>query len=280
MNWNRLLPGFFIVFTVLIFVSCDSDKREVPPPQPVEEKVVPKTPLLSYTVVARYPHDTTSFTEGLLFHNNTLYESTGAPKYLAQTRSAIGTVDLKTGKFNTKVEIDKKTYFGEGILILNNKLYQLTYENQIGFIYDLKTFNRIGQFGYQNKEGWGMTTEGKHLIFSDGSCNLTYLDPADFKQVRKIPVVENGYELPAINELEYIKGYIYANVWMTNRIVKIDPNSGDVVGSLDLSALYEQSRSRYEDLNEMNGIAYDSITDKILVTGKLWPDIYEIQFPH
>ncbi|MDI1353942.1 MAG: glutaminyl-peptide cyclotransferase [bacterium] len=276
---RKQLIYFYKTLILLVLFSCGTERNDPAPPL---AKVTPPstTPLIHYTVVARHPHDTTSFTEGLLFHNNTLYESTGAPNYLPQTRSAIGIADLKTGKFEKKTELDKKIYFGEGLLILNNKVYQLTYQNQTGFIYDLKTFNRLGQFGYQNKEGWGMTTEGKHLIFSDGTCNLTYLDPTDFRVVRTLPVIENGYELPAINELEYIKGYIYANVWMTNRIVKIDPNTGQVVGSLDLSALQEESKTRHRDLNELNGIAYDSIKDRILITGKMWPDLYEISFPH
>lgn len=280
MKQNKHLRYFFRTIIFIVLTSCGTERNDPAPLPPKEKPIATTTPLINYTVTARYPHDTTSFTEGLLFYNNTLFESTGAPSYLPQTRSAIGIANLKTGKFEKKVELDKSIYFGEGLLILNNKIFQLTYQNQTGFIYDLKTFNRLGQFGYQNKEGWGMTTEGKHLIFSDGTCNLTFLDPNDFRVVRTLPVIENGYELSAINELEYIKGYIYANVWMTNRIVKIDPSTGQVVGSLDLSPLQEESKKRHKDLNEMNGIAYDSINDKILITGKMWPDLYEISFPH
>lgn len=260
--------------------SCGSDKSGTQKESTEERRIVKSTPVIPYTVVAKHPHDVTAYTEGLLFHEGKLYESTGAPEHLKQTYSAIGISDLNTGKFEKKVELDKKTYFGEGIVIFKNKIYQLTYQNQIGFIYDAKTFKRIGQFGYMNKEGWGMTTDGKHLIFSDGTFNLSYMDPDNQQIIKTLPVTENGYALSALNELEYINGFIYANVWMTNRIVKIDPASGEVVGELDLTSLFNQSRSRNMNVNETNGIAYDSITDKILVTGKLWPDLYEISFPH
>lgn len=261
-----------------LFVSCGPGKQEAVPPS--DAKILPVTPRIKYTVGESYPHDTTAYTEGFLFHDGKWFESTGAPSHLPQTRSAIGIVDLRTGKFDTKVEIDRKKYFGEGIVILHNKLYQLTYQNQLGFIYDLKDFSRIGQFSYRNKEGWGMTTDGKHLIFSDGSCNLTFMHPDSFTVVRTLPVLENGYGLYALNELEMINGYIYANVWMTNRIVKIDPATGEVKGELDLTMLFERARSRYKNLNELNGIAYDSLSGKVLVTGKLWPEIYEIEFAH
>ncbi len=269
------------VFTALLVLNaCNNDKTEKTSKNyqaPKPEKV---TPIINYTVIAKHPHDRTLYTEGFLFEKQQLFESTGAPEHLPQTFSAFGTVDLKTGKFDKKVEIDKKVYFGEGILFLKNKIYQLTYQNQVGFIYDPKTYNSLGQFGFTNKEGWGMTTEGEHLIFSDGTCNLTYMEPDNFKVVKTLAVVENGYGLYNLNELEYIKGYIYANVWMTNRIVKIDPKTGEVVGELNLDALNTETKTEDPNIGEMNGIAYDSISDKILITGKLWPKIYEIQFAH
>jgi glutamine cyclotransferase len=275
----RSLKRFFQLILFSVLVSCGPEKPDIPA-APLEEKPKKITPVISFSVVAKYPHDTTAYTEGLLFHEGKLFESTGAPSYLPQTRSAVGIVDLKSGKFDKKIEIDKSVYFGEGITILNNKLYQLTYTNQVGFVYDMKNFNSLGQFGFQNKEGWGMTTEGKHLIFSDGTCNLTYMDPKDFKVTRTLPVVENGYGVYALNELEYIKGYIYANVWMTNKIVKIDPSTGEILGELDLTSVFNEAKSKSKNLNELNGIAYDSIADRIMITGKLWPETYEISFPH
>ena len=250
----------------------DSNKNILPEVKPVT--------MINYTVVNRYPHDISLFTEGFLFHDNKLFESTGAPDHLPQTKSSFGIVDLKTGKFDQKAEIDKKIYFGEGMLVLNKFIYQLTYTNQIGFIYDSKTYERRGQFSYRNKQGWGLTTEGKHIIMSDGTNELSYLNPSDFSLVKTLNVTENGFALDFINELEYIKGYIYANVWMTDFIVKIDPQTGVVVGKLDLSALKSESKSGNINLAEMNGIAYDSINDRIMVTGKLWPTIYELKFEH
>lgn len=236
--------------------------------------------MIPFSVVKKYPHDKTVFTEGFLFHNNQLFESSGAPDYLPQTRSTFGIVDLEKGKLNIKGELDKKTYFGEGIVILNNRLYQLTYLNQTCFVYDAKNFQRIGQFSYQNKQGWGMTTEGKNLIMSDGTNILTWLNPNDYKVVRELSVTENGYALDYLNELELIDGYIYANVWMKNTIVKIDTVSGQVVGKLDLTNLVNEAKKNNPESLELNGIAYDSISKRVLVTGKLWGDIYEIKFEH
>jgi glutamine cyclotransferase len=281
---KTLTPPSFVLFAATLIIglglwSCGEPTTHQAETKPVKEAEIKETPSIQYTLVARHPHDTTAYTEGLLMHEGKLYESTGAPTHLAQTRSTIGLVDRQTGKLQIKAEIDRKIYFGEGMLILNNKVYQLTYQNQVGFIYDFKNFNRIGQFSYQNKEGWGMTTEGKHLIFSDGTCNLTFLDPETLQQVKTLAVTEGGYEVYQLNELEYINGFIYANIWMTNRIVKIDPANGQVVAALDLTPLFEQSKTRYAGLNEMNGIAFDVSTGNVLVTGKLWPDLYELKLP-
>jgi glutaminyl-peptide cyclotransferase len=268
-----------ILSGVLLFASCEPADK---PNQVVQSPVVAEmheTPEIKYSVQNQYPHDITSFTEGFLFHGNKLFESTGASPGLPQTRSLFGIVDLKTGKIDVKAEIDRNIYFGEGIVFLNGKVFQLTYKNQICFIYDGETFKNVGKFNYTNREGWGLTTDGKSLIMSDGTSYLTYLDPVSFAVTKMLDVAENGYVLEHLNELEYIKGFIYANVWTTNYIVKIDPNSGDVVGKLDLSSLSFECQARNPGSLEMNGIAYDSISDKVLVTGKLWPTIYEIKFP-
>jgi len=163
---------------------------------------------------------------------------------------------------------------------LSNKIYQLTYESQTAFIYDATSFKKIGQFRYKNKQGWGLTTDGQNIIMSDGSDILTYINPNDFKVIKTIKVTEDGCVLNQLNELEFINGFIYANVWTTNYIVKIDPNNGKVVGKLDLSPIGEEIRNRYPETGVMNGIAYNSISDKIYITGKLWPFIYEIEFKH
>jgi len=236
--------------------------------------------LLNYQVLNVYPHDTTSYTEGLLVQDGELYESTGHTEEVPSTRSLFGTVDLKTGHIGVKAELDRNKYFGEGIVFLKGKIYQLTYKTRIGFVYDARTFRKLQEFTYPSEQGWGMTTDGTYLIMSDSTPDIHYLDPTTFKLVRSIKVMENNTPVDQVNELEYINGYIYANRYTKNYILKIDPVTGRVVGKLDLSSLNEQARNKYPGSMEMNGIAYDSAADKVYVTGKLWPDIYAIRFMH
>lgn len=273
------LNKFFLITCVgITCFSCGPDKSNENVVVPPAEDNTPKIPEIKFTVENQYPHDINSFTEGFLFHDGKLFESTGSPDNLPQTKSVFGIVDLKSGKIDVKAEIDRK-YFGEGIVFLNGKVFQLTYREQTGYIYDGKTYKNIGKFNYTNREGWGLTTDGKHLIMSDGTSYLTFMDPTNFSVVKILDVAENGRVQDNLNELEYIKGFIYANIWATNNIVKIDPNSGDIVGKMDLSALLYESKVRNPDALETNGIAYDSVSNKVLVTGKLWPTIYEIKFP-
>jgi glutamine cyclotransferase len=186
-------------------------------------------------------------------------------------------MDLKTGKLAVKIELDRAKYFGEGIAILNNKLYQLTYKNQLAFIYDLKTFRKLTEFKYSNLEGWGLTTNGKSLIMSDGTDKLTYFNPETNKPEKSLAVTDQGVPVNNLNELELIKGYLYANIWRTNTIVKIDSSSGKVVGKLDLSKLALQQKSENNAVQELNGIAYDSISNRMFITGKMWTKIYQIE---
>jgi glutamine cyclotransferase len=192
----------------------------------------------------------------------------------------IGISDLKTGKFTSKVQLDGSKYFGEGIVIHNGLIYQLTYKNKIGFIYELGTFKQLGTFHFESQQGWSLTSDGTNLIMSDSSDKLLFLDPVSLQSVRTLPVTVNGKPLYEVNELEYIKGFIYGNVWKTNYIVKIDPATGKVLGKLDLSPLDFNIRLLHPDADVLNGIAYDSVADKIYVTGKLWPYIYQIDFLH
>lgn len=229
----------------------------------------PSAPAINYSVVNSFPHDTTAFIEGLLIHKGQLYESTG------DKESWIGIVDIKTGKASRKVELDKK-YFGEGMSILNNKVYYLTYRHKTGFIYDLKTFSEIGRFTYDT-EGWGMTTDNRNLIMSDGTEKLYFLDTVTMKPVKTLTVTDNGEALKGINELEYIDGYLFANVWQTSTVVKIDMNSGEVVGTLDLSPLTKQAREIKPEVDVLNGIAWHHETRLLLVTGKFWPYIYVLK---
>jgi glutaminyl-peptide cyclotransferase len=234
-------------------------------------------PTIDFVYIQSYPHDTTSFTEGLLIHNGDLFESTGSPIELPWTKSLFGIVDLSTGKIDAKVKLDRVKYFGEGITFLNGKVFQLTYKTKVGFIYDATSFKKIGEFTFPSEEGWGMTTDGKYLIMSDGTFKLTYIDPNNFQIIKSVSVTENGYVKEDLNELEYIKGYIFANIYTKNIIVKIDPTSGKVIGQIDLTPLTYECKNINPGSLEMNGIAYDSIKDKIFVTGKLWPKIYEIK---
>ena len=260
---------------LLSMAGCDKATK-----QAERSPVSTTAPAISYSVKSTLPHDTLSFTEGLLVHNGQMFESTGSPDDLLQTRSQFGIVDLKTGKIDSKGELDRRQYFGEGIVILNGKLYQLTYKNKTGFIYDATTFRKVGQFSYNNAEGWGLTTDGRYLIMSDGTSTLTYLTPDSLRPVKRLKVSENGVQVDKLNELEYINGYIYANVWSTNSIVKMDTNRGDVVGRMELSSLLADAKTKHPNALEMNGIAYDARTKKVYVTGKMWPSIYVLDFAH
>lgn len=237
---------------------------------------------LGFTVTNIYPHDTTSFTEGLEWHDSTLYESTGnyGPSKLAR-------VDLKTGKAIQTVPLSKE-YFGEGITVLNGKLYQLTYHEHKCFVYDFKTFKKTGEFTYEG-DGWGMTNDGKNLIMDSGSNILFFRDPATFKIVKTLPVIgvpiipaenQRKSEVVYINELEYIDGFIYSNVWMTNYILKIDASTGKVVAKADLGNILETytNGNLSEKTDVLNGIAYDAIGKRFFITGKLWPKVFEIKF--
>ena len=212
----------FLLVSSVILQACsghEDNDADNPPAAPVSN-----IPVINFSVVGDLFHDTTSYTEGFLVHDGELFESTGHVDEVPSTRSLFGTVDLRTGHIHAKVERD--AYFVEGIVFLKNRLYQLTYKTQLGFIYDAKTFRQLDSFHYANKEGWGLTTDGRQLIMSDGTDELTFLDPADLKSARKLKVTGDGIPRDSLNELEYIKGFIYANIWYNDHIVKIDPSPG------------------------------------------------------
>ncbi len=270
-----LLPAFLA--SLVIGCTNPEQKPSAPnPPAPPASSV----PLINYSVAGYMPHDTSLFTEGFLFHDGHLFESTGSPEDMPDLQSVVGIIDPHTGKMDEKIRLDRSKYFGEGITFLNGKLYQLTYHNQKGFIYDAATYKRTGEFSYANQEGWSLTTDGRHLIMSDGTDTLTYLDPVTCKPTRFLKVTLNNLKRDSLNELEYIKGYIYANIWITSNIVKIDTATGKVVGILDMRSLVDDARNRNPNADVLNGIAYDSAADKVYVVGKQWPNIYQIDFPH
>ncbi|QMU27625.1 glutaminyl-peptide cyclotransferase [Adhaeribacter radiodurans] len=259
-------------------ISCSGDKKETTESQTVNQEPAIVAPVtLTYELVRTFPHDTTAFTEGLLVQDGQLYESTGSPEEMPQTRSVLGPVDLKTGKIDEKVKLDRTKYFGEGMVILNGKIYQLTYTTKIGFVYDAKTYQKLQEFTFPSKEGWGLTTDGTHLIMSDGTNLLTYLDPTTFKTVKTLNVKYNYDPLVNLNELEYVNNVLYANIYTTNSIVKIDAASGQATGILDLTPLINEVKKINPNALEMNGIAYNQAASTFYVTGKLWPNIFEIK---
>ena len=253
--------------------STDTDNGDVNDP-------VVTTALIPFTVVNTYPHDTSFFTEGLEFYKGQLFESSGGNTDASPFPSAFGAVDLKTGRVNRKVNIDSSKFFGEGITFFKDKVYQLTWENGVGFVYDAKTFKKIKEFKIlsKSKEGWGLTHDSSSLIMSDGTSDLYFLHPDSLNLVKTISVTDYNGPVGNINELEYIQGFIYANQWQTPYILKIDPATGKIIGRLDLTSIENEVKNKDVNAHELNGIAYDSGSNKILVTGKKWPVFYEIRF--
>lgn len=222
-----------------------------------------------WTLVRSYPHDSRAFTQGLLYHDGLLYESTGQVG-----QSDIRAVRLKDGRVLRRVAVPPP-YFGEGIALWKDRLVSLTWRHGRGFIWSLSGLKKTGSFGYEG-EGWGMTSDGARLIMSDGTADLRFLDPATLKKTGRISVSWNGRPVPMLNELEYVDGEILANVWMTPRIARIDPASGRVIDWIDLSALMR--RARVTDMDDvLNGIAWDVKGRRLFVTGKNWPRLFEIR---
>jgi len=267
-----------MIFLLTVFFAAACNNNNDSPARDSESSVVedhiPPPVLISYQLLNQFPHDTLSFTEGLTFYNGQLYESTGAPDDPATNHTWVGPVDLKTGSFEKKIDLGKK-YFGEGITFLNDKMYQLTWKSQTGFVYDARTFKKIKNFSFKS-EGWGLTNDGTNLIMSTGSSNLYFLDPDSMAFVKMLPVQDNNGYVSNLNELEFVNGSIYANHWLTSEILKIDPASGHVVAKLDLGSIVKEIKTKYPNAEEMNGIAYDSSSKKTYITGKKWPFIYQI----
>lgn len=222
-------------------------------------------PVYGFKVVNTFPHDTSAFTEGLELHNGLLYESTGL-----EGKSWIGIRTIENPKYQKTVSIDAQ-YFGEGMTIFGDKLFQLTWKNQKGFIRDKNTLKELGTFTYRG-EGWALTHNDTHLIMSDGTATIRFFDPkAPGKNVKTIRVTNNGRAVTQINELEWVKGEIFANIWQTDYIIRINPSTGVVTGIIDLTGLLPGQ----EDV--LNGIAYDAKADRLFVTGKLWSKLFEIK---
>ena len=222
-----------------------------------------------YRVIHAYPHDAQAFTQGLLYLDGHLYESTGL-----NGQSTLREEDLETGRVLKEASVPSR-YFAEGLTHWGNTLVQLTWKAHVAFVYDRASFRLLRTMQYP-WEGWGLTQDGKHLILSDGSETLHFLNPENMSEVRSIRVTDRGSPVKELNELEYIHGEIYANVWMTHRIARISPETGKVLGWIDLSGLLPEIEVRSRDA-VLNGIAYDAARNRLFVTGKLWPRLFEIQ---
>jgi glutaminyl-peptide cyclotransferase len=226
------------------------------------------TPMSTYQVVKSYPHDRQAFTQGLVYLDGVFYEGTGL-----NGQSSIRKVKVETGEVLQQRRIDDK-YFGEGIAVWGNTLVQLTWQSETGFVYDRDTFEPLKTFGYKG-EGWGLTHDGARLIMSDGSATIRFLDPQSLKETGRITVRDGGMPIGNLNELEFVKGELYANVYMTDRIVRFSPTTGQVTGWIDLTGLLSAREAVGADV--LNGIAYDAAGDRLFVTGKLWPRVFEVR---
>ena len=280
----RLLGGLLllglIVSAPLLLRSMESRGSTACPLAPSSEDPPleiaddPSAPIYSYRVVNEYPHDPDAFTQGLVYQDGVLFEGTGL-----EGKSTLRMVDLKTGDVLRARALDP-SYFGEGIAVLGERIYQLTWQSQTGFAYDRTSFEPVQTFSYPT-EGWGLATDGERLIMSDGTNRLFFRDPETFKAINSVTVCDGDQPVSNLNELEYIDGQVWANVWQTDRIARIDPASGRVMAWIDLTGLLALEDRAGKSVDVLNGIAHDSASGSIYVTGKLWPKLFEIELiPH
>ena len=274
---------YFIFFTVLLSVACNENPTRPnmnaavnKPNANVSNKTTTGVPVYTYEVINTFKHDPDAFTQGLVFQNGFLYESTGQ-----KGRSTLRKVELESGKVLQKHDLTSD-YFGEGMTILGDKVYQITWQEKTAFVYDLNDFKLLKEFKYAG-DGWGLTDDGKNLFQSDGTHVIRVVNPENFETTRTIVVLdESGKPLLDINELEYVKGEIWANIWHSeeigkpNHIARIDPNSGKLLGWINLDGISPDDVRRDSE-NTLNGIAYDETADRIFVTGKKWKQLFEIK---
>ena len=256
---------------MLALAACAKPAANTAPSVPVSPaaQLTAAVVRYSYEVVATWPHDRRAFTQGLVFRHGNLLESTGL-----NGQSTLREADMKTGAILKQVEVPAQ-FFAEGLAVLGDRAYQLTWQNHKGFVYDVDTFRLEREFAYEG-EGWGLTTDGRVLILSDGTSQIRFLDPATFQVRRTIKVVADGKPISRLNELEWINGEIFANVWQTDEVMRIDPATGVVRGTIDFSGLLAP-QDRGPETDVLNGIAYDAESDRLFITGKRWPKIFEVR---
>lgn len=275
MRKNFLLPGIVVfLFATALFLFQQCKNGDKPGNHPGNGTTPPSNPtnppVLSHSIINVFPHDTGSFTQGLTFYKGELYESTGLAGH-----SKLMKVDLKTGKALKQIKLDDK-FFGEGIVILRDTLYQLTWQNHVVFVYTLNDFKKIKEYPLTT-DGWGITTDGKNLIVSTGGGELFIYEPSTFRLLSKTSIMEGNSQTFNLNELEFIDGFVYANQWQYPYLLKIDPAAGKVVTKYDLNDMWKRVKVIDPNADVPNGIAYDETTKKIYVTGKYWPELYEVQ---
>jgi len=261
-----------LTVVMLALAACGksaADKAPSVPPLPVESPASPAIVNYTYEVIATWPHDRRAFTQGLVYRNGSFLESTGL-----NGQSTLREDDPKTGRVLKQISVAPE-FFAEGLAVIGDRAYQLTWQNGKGFVYDADTFRFIRDFAYEG-EGWGLATDGRSLILSDGTNRIRWLDPATFQVIRTIDVVADGKPVVRLNELEWINGEIFSNVWQTDHVVRIDPATGRVRGVIDFSGLLGP-QDRGPDTDVLNGIAYDVANDRLFITGKRWPKIFEVR---
>lgn len=268
---------YLLILFVSVSLSC-GNASNAPNVKPINTNTNTSKPAMvpaySYEIVKTYPHDPKAFTQGLEFRDGFLYEGTGG-KEGDDFFSSLRKVDFTTGKVLQKKDLSRE-FFGEGITILNDKIYQLTWREMTAFVYDL-SFKPLSEFRYSG-QGWGLTNDGTNLFMSDGTHVLRVVNPDDFKTVRTIVVNdEKGQPVMQLNELEFVKGEIWANIWQSGWIVRIDPATGKLLGRIDLNALADDEQDKNDDADVLNGIAYDEAGDRLFVTGKMWKRLFEIK---
>ncbi len=274
---RKIIFPLIVVFLIVsvssssLFVRCKGGNSTVDTTTIADPTPLP--PVLGHTIIETLPHDTSFYTQGLTFYKGELYEGTGDPGHIGKSR--LMKIDLKTGKPLKSISLPPK-FFGEGITILRDTIYQLTWQEHKVFVYTLKDFKQVKEYDIAT-EGWGLTNDGQRLIVSDGGGMLYYYDPSTFKLLSKSSIMEGNSYTFNLNELEYIDGFVFANQYTYPYILKIDPAAGRVVAKYDVNDMWKRVKTVKPDVDVPNGIAYDSTTKKIYVTGKLWPEMYQIQ---